>query len=216
VKLIIFASGTKDGGGSGFENLVNASRAGILDADIVAVVSNHEHGGVRARAEKLGIPFIHFIGPWIAKEYQKIIQKTEADFVALSGWLKLVCGLDPQKTFNIHPGPLPRFGGPGLYGRHVHEAVHEAYARGEISETEVCMHFVTDEYDKGPIFARIKCPLNRDDTPDTIAHRVNDLEHTFQPLITNLVVQGKITWDGKNPASLTAHTSQALSLLSPQ
>ena len=59
-KLIIFASGRKEGGGSGFENLVEAAKAGTLDAEIVALVSNHEHGGVRERAERLGIPFVHF------------------------------------------------------------------------------------------------------------------------------------------------------------
>ena len=68
-KLLIFASGTKDGGGAGFENLVNAARAGTLDAEIVAVVSNHEHGGVRERAERLGIPFNHFPGTKEDKNY---------------------------------------------------------------------------------------------------------------------------------------------------
>src|SRR6266853_3160370 len=94
-KLIIFASGTKTGGGSGFENLVksNRSKSGDLNADIVAVVSNHEHGGVREKADRLKVPFIYFTEPWTSDKYQEIASK--ADFVALSGWLKLVTGLDP-------------------------------------------------------------------------------------------------------------------------
>ena len=66
-KLFIFASGTATGGGSGFEKLVTASRNGVLDADIVGVVSNHEHGGVRERAERLGVPFFYFPGPYTYK-----------------------------------------------------------------------------------------------------------------------------------------------------
>src|SRR6185436_16530503 len=99
-RMIVFASGTKDGGGSGFENLVNATKTGVLDADMVAVVSNHENGGVKARAVKLGIPFIHFAGPFTAENYQKIVHDSGAEWVTLSGWLKMVQGLDPQKTFN--------------------------------------------------------------------------------------------------------------------
>src|SRR5262249_35493889 len=150
---IVFASGTKDGGGSGFENLAKSDE---LDAEIIAVVSNHEHGGVRARAGKLGVPFIYFQGPFDAENYKKIVADTKAQWFALSGWLKKVEGLDPAKTFNIHPALLSlqnrRFGGPGLYGHYVHEQVKEGFDAGEIAESGVTMHFVTPEYDKGPIF----------------------------------------------------------------
>ena len=186
-KLLIFASGTKDGGGSGFENLVDARNNGILKADIVAVVSNHENGGVREKADRLGIPFVHFTG-----DYQKIVNDTGADFVALSGWLKLVKDLDPKKTFNIHPGPLPKFGGPGMYGHHVHEAVMEAYKKGEVTHSAVTMHFVTPVYDEGPVFFRHEVEIMPDDTPETLAKRVNEAEHKWQPIITNKVVNGEI------------------------
>src|SRR3989338_5086190 len=107
-KLIIFASGKRSGGGSGFENL---ERSKDLDADIVAVVSNHERGGVHERAAQLGIPFIYFPGPYDAEHYQEVVRKSfEAEpaplegeaslmgWVALSGWLKHVSGLDPART----------------------------------------------------------------------------------------------------------------------
>src|SRR5882724_6426439 len=153
-KLIVFASGTAEGGGSGFQALVENARAGILRADIVAVVSNHAQGGVKKRADTLGIPFVLFEGPWTAEAYQKIVREHGADWVCLSGWLKKTAGLDPRRTVNIHPGPLPEFGGPGLYGHHVHEAVMAAFQAGKITHSGVSMHFVTDEYDRGPVFFR--------------------------------------------------------------
>lgn len=214
-KIIVFASGTKDGGGSGFENLVNASHSGILNAEILAVVSNHEHGGVRERADRLRIPFVYF--PAFAKapagkpaprsdefgtaeNYRKLTEG--ADLVCLSGWLKLVTGLDPQKTINIHPGPLPRFGGSGMYGHYVHEAVMEAYKKGEVKESAVSMHFVTDEYDRGPLFFSQPVPIEPNDTAETLAKRVNEAEHKWQPIITEKVLTGEISWDGKDPKTL--------------
>jgi len=212
-KLIVFASGKKDGGGSGFENLVEASRDGRLDADIVAVVSNHEHGGVRERAERLGIPFIHFnpspqhphILKYVSMSYKDVVEKSGADWVALSGWLKKVEGLDPAKTFNIHPALLSqlggRFGGHGMYGKHIHEAVKAALNAGEINESGFSMHFVTDEMDRGPVFFERRVPLQKGMTADDIAKKVNKAEHEWQPKVTNMVVHGQIRWDGKDPKS---------------
>ena len=214
-RLIIFASGSKDGGGSGFENLVHAAERGELDADIVAVVSNHEHGGVRERAERLGVPFTYFnplplghshILKNMRVSYRGIVRKSGAEWVALSGWLKHVHGLDPARTFNIHPALLSqfggRFGGKGMYGHRIHEAVADALARGEISESGFTMHFVTDEMDRGPAFFECRVPLRKGMTLDDIAKAVNVEEHRWQPKITNLVISGKIRWDGKNPESL--------------
>jgi len=206
-KLLVFASGTKDGGGSGFENL---ARSTALDADIVAVVSQYEQGGVYHRAEKLGIPFIHFAGPYDAEGYSSILQKTAIDvrelWAALSGWTKLVRGLNPATTFNIHPALLSqlggRFGGKGMFNHREHTAVKEALSRGEIEESGVTMHFVTDEYDRGPAFFELRVPLARDMSADDIQKAVQAAEHAWQPRITNMVVHGEIAWDGSDPAML--------------
>ena len=197
-KLLVFASGTAERGGSGFQDLTENARAGVLRAEIVGVVSNHERGGVRQKADALGIHFIYFPGPWTAKEYQRIVRESGAEWIALSGWIKMVAGLNPRRTFNIHPGPLPEFGGPGLYGHKVHEAVLEAYRAGKIKNSAVSMHFVTDKYDKGPVFFEYPVPIEPDDTPDTLAARVNQAEHEWQSRITDLVVNGEISWDGKD------------------
>lgn len=212
-KLIVFASGTKDGGGSGFENLVNATKTSALDAEIVAVVSSNEHGGVRERAERLGVPFVYFPGPYDAEHYSSILQNTAIGkgevWVALSGWLKMVKGLDPAKTFNIHPALLSqlggKFGGEGMWGHHVHEEVKQALDAGEITESGVSMHFVTDEYDRGPVFFEKRVPLQKGMSADDIAKAVNAVEHEWQPKITNLVVHGQIRWDGKDPKSLVGY-----------
>ena len=211
-KIIIFASGTKNGGGSGFENMVNATRNSILNAEISAVISNHENGGVREKADRLGIKFVHFPARKVkegetpgpenntAENYQKLTEG--ADLVCLSGWLKLVTGLDPKKTINIHPGPLPKFGGSGMYGHYVHEAVIEAYKNEEISHSAVSMHFVTPIYDEGPLFFSQKVEILPDDTAETLAKRVNEAEHRWQPVITEKVLTDEISWDGKDPDTL--------------
>lgn len=201
-RLLIFASGTRDGGGSGFEELVRGQKAGVLKAEIVAVASNHPAGGVKRRADALGVPFVHFEGPFDAEHYKKILDEWRPDFVALSGWLKMVASLDPRATFNIHPGPLPRFGGPGFYGRHVHKAVLDAYHKGEIKNSAISMFFVTEKYDEGPVFFEYPVPIEPDDTQETLADRVNAAEHAWQAKITDMVVNGEISWDGKDPKSL--------------
>ena len=205
-RLLIFASGTKDGGGSGFRKLVLASRSEVLSAEIVGVVGNHADGGVRRIAEELGIRFFYFPGPYDAGGYSALVQKVRAEYVALSGWLKLVLGLDPSKTFNIHPALLSqlngRFGGKGMYSHHVHEAVEKALDAGEITESGFSMHFVTPEYDRGPVFYERRVVLHPGMTAEEIGKVVNDEEHSLQAAITNLVVNGKVRWDGKNPRSL--------------
>ncbi len=192
--ILVFASGTKTGGGSGFETMVRAAQAtpSVLDAWICGVVTNHFGGGVWQRARALGIPSEYWAGPYVARGYQNFVKYFKADYVMLSGWLKLVAGLDPARTINIHPGPLPRFGGPNLYGHHVHDAVLDAYRRGEITHSAVTMHFVDEAYDRGPVFFARPVPIEPEDTPETLAAKVNRAEHEWQPRVLNYVVQGQV------------------------
>lgn len=201
-KVLIFASGTKDSGGSGFYNMVKKSRESDLSFEVIAVVSNHENGGVRQKAEELSVPFVYFEKPFTAEKYQEIVSRYSPDVIALSGWLKLVSGLDPQKTINIHPGPLPRFGGAGMYGHFVHEAVIEAFKKGEVAHSAITMHFVTENYDEGPTFFTYSVPILEGDTAYDLAARVLEAEHKWQPEITAKVAIGEISWDGNDPKSL--------------
>ena len=192
--ILVFASGTKTGGGSGFEKLVRAAQTSppTLDAWICAVITNHFAGGVWHKARALGVHAEYWAGPFQAQGYRNFVQYFKADYVMLSGWLKRVTGLDPARTINIHPGPLPRFGGPKLYGHHVHEAVLAAYHRGELTHSAVTMHFVDEIYDHGAILFTRPVPIEPGDTPETLAARVNQVEHAWQPRVLNYVVQGQV------------------------
>jgi phosphoribosylglycinamide formyltransferase-1 len=192
--VLVFASGTKTGGGTGFEALVRAARANppILDAWICGVITNHADGGVWQKAQAVGIPVAYWPGPYAARGYQNFVKYFDADYVMLSGWLKLVKGLNPARTINIHPGPLPKFGGPNLYGHYVHEAVLAAYQRGEVTHSAVTMHFVDEVYDRGPTFFSFPVPIEPHDTPETLAARVNQAEHVWQPKVLNYIVTGQV------------------------
>jgi phosphoribosylglycinamide formyltransferase-1 len=212
IRVLVFASGDEKGGGSGFQELVEFSRTHppVLDAQIVGVVSNHQRGGVRRRADSLHIPFEYWPGPFNAEGYRAFVKKYQADFVMCSGWLKFVRGLDPAKTVNIHPGPLPQFGGARMYGHFVHEAVMAAYHRGEIIQSAVTMHFVDEAaYDHGPIIFQMPILIRPDDDAGTLALRVNEKERAWQSHILNLVVHrhiylidGKVFYEGDAPKRL--------------
>lgn len=201
-KILVFASGSSDGVGSGFRKLVEGSFSGILKAEIISVVSNYPSGGVRKIASQFGIDFICLDGPFNEEGYRRIVKRYEPDLIALSGWIKLAKGLDPRITINIHHGPLPQFGGRGMHGHHVHEAIIKAYSEGKILFSAVSMHFVTDKYDKGPIFFSYPVYIGPDYDADKIGAEVNKIKHGWQARITNLVLEGKIYWDGINPESL--------------
>ena len=196
-KLLVFANGTKDSGGSGFENLVNAQKRGLFRANMVGVVSSHLNGGTKKLADIFKIPFFHY-----QKQGDEVLFKkqTGAEWFALSGWFKKAEG-DSKTMFNIHPA-RPIFGGKGMYGLNVHRAVLEAFKKGEIKNTAVSMHFVTEEYDKGPVFFEYPVRIEKNDTPETLQERVKWYEHIFQWAIIDLVIHRQISWDGKNPASL--------------
>jgi phosphoribosylglycinamide formyltransferase-1 len=213
--ILVFASGTKTGGGSGFEQMVRATRTSppILAARICGVVTNHPAGGVWQKAKALGIPAEYWAGPFLAEGYQHLVRHFQADYVMLSGWLKLVAGLEPARTVNIHPGPLPRFGGPNLYGHHVHEAVMAAYRRGEITQSAVTMHFVDALYDRGPILFARPIAIAPDDTPETLAAKVNRAEHEWQPRVLNYIVQGQVRLVG---TEVVYETEELQRLLRPE
>lgn len=191
-RLLVFASGSHNGGGSGFEGLVEGVRSGVIkNAEIVAVVSNYPNGGVRRHADRLGIPFRFMSSPWDSASYQALANEYQPDLICLSGWLKLVRGLEGWVVINIHPGPLPEYGGPGMYGHHVHEAVIAKKVNSAVT-----MHFVSGEYDRGPVFFRYPVTIRPNDTAETLGSRVNEFEHGWQPWITNLVLNGTIRLEG--------------------
>lgn len=211
-RLLPFASGgpRPEEGGSGFVGLVEAIRRGELDADIQFVVTNHLEGGVWNKAKRLGVIPIYMPKPYTAEHYQRLVAETDAEIVTLSGWLKMVFGLEDDTT-NIHPGymglPLPvgagPFSGDGMHGHFVHDKVMADIRAGLIPPySAVTMHFVPSKptklgeevvYDdpRWIIFRKL-VEVDPSWSAIQLAQAVNRVEHEWQPKILNAVVNGDI------------------------
>jgi phosphoribosylglycinamide formyltransferase 1 len=181
-RLAVLASG----GGSNLQALIDAHERGDLPAPVVLVISNRSSAGALERARRHGIPAVHVgrqHGPRAGGEADpearmlELLREHRVDVVVLAGWLALIgarlLAAFPDRVVNIHPGPLPRFGGKGMYGQHVHEAVLAA----KVPSSGPTVHLVDARYDEGPILAHVEVPVLAGDTPQTLAERVLREEH---------------------------------------
>jgi phosphoribosylglycinamide formyltransferase-1 len=175
-RLGVLASGR----GSNLAALIDAIDRGDLPATVAVVVSNNAAAGALGLGQARGIPVAHVSSrttPDPDRTITNILQAHDVDVVVLAGWMKLVgpAMLDafPDHIVNIHPGPLPRFGGPGMYGHHVHAAVLAA----GVSHSAATVHLVNAHYDEGEVLARRSVPVAPGDTPETLAARVLTAEH---------------------------------------
>jgi formyltetrahydrofolate-dependent phosphoribosylglycinamide formyltransferase len=168
-----------------------------MNAEIVAAVSSSPDAFGNERARRAGIPVtvVPRRTPGFAATVFDAVRAAAPDLVVLAGWLHLVAIPDDFKlrVLNIHPALLPAFGGKGMYGHHVHEAVL-AYG-AKVSGCTV--HFADDSYDTGPIVVQRTVPVLDDDTPDTLAARVFDAECEAYPEAIRLVVSGNWRLDGR-------------------
>jgi phosphoribosylglycinamide formyltransferase-1 len=180
-KIAVFASG----GGSGLQAIIDGCKNGKINAEVCAVISNNSKCGAMLRAKNENIPAYHLSAKVIEapRELENAILNTllshETDIIFLAGYLKKI-GASILQTFknriyNIHPALLPKYGGKGMFGINIHKAVIEA---GE-TETGITIHKVDPEYDTGEIIAQCKVPIEKDDTPETLAARVLAREHIF-------------------------------------
>lgn len=168
------------GRGSNLQALLDAYARGDLLAPVVVVISNNGNAGALELARARNVPTAHISSTTHEDPGAALLAclyQHEVDLVVLAGYMKL---LDPRvvsayhgRCINIHPAPLPRFGGPGMYGEHVHRAVLEA--RVPLSGPTV--HLVTDAYDEGEILAHQPVPVLPGDDPATLAARVLKAEH---------------------------------------
>ncbi len=166
--------------GSSLRAIVGAMEAGDLAARARLVVSNRREAPALAFAREHGIPAIYL--PTLPDPEQadatlaERLQASGAELVVLSGYLRKlgrrVLAAFPGRVLNIHPAPLPRFGGPGMYGRRVHEAV---IAAGE-TVSGACVHLVDEIYDHGPVVARVEAPVLPGDTAESLEARVTAAE----------------------------------------
>lgn len=175
--IIIFASGS----GTNAENLIKYF-ADNPEVDISKVLSNKEDAYVHQRARNLNIPSESFSRAEFTDEsFLQRIQ--EADYLVLAGFLWLIppflIKAYPDRIVNIHPALLPKFGGKGMYGSRVHEAVIE---KGE-KESGITIHLVNEEYDKGRVLFQAKCVVEEEDTSDLLAQKIHALEYKHFPKV---------------------------------
>ena len=180
LRVAVLASG----GGSNLQALLDAARDPEAGFRIVLVISNRPQAGALARAERAGVPTATIGADGRdAAVLVALLREARAGLVVLAGYLKLVppevAAVFAGRMLNIHPAPLPAFGGPGMYGRRVHEAVLASGAR--LSGPTV--HLVDERYDHGRILAQWPVPVEPGDDPDTLAARVLEAEHGLLPAV---------------------------------
>jgi formyltetrahydrofolate-dependent phosphoribosylglycinamide formyltransferase len=170
------------GRGSNLNALLEALR-GSVEAEVAVVLSNRADAPALAAARAAGIPAVPLSDYRDPAEWLRRLAEHRVDLVVLAGYLKLVpapvIAAYRDRIINIHPALLPAFGGPGMYGRKVHEAV----LRSGASESGATVHLVTEEYDRGPILAQERVPVLPGDTPETLAARVLQVEHQLLPRV---------------------------------
>lgn len=188
-RLAVFASG----GGSNLQAIHDHldGLGATAPAELVLVVSDRAAAGALGRARDWGVAAEH-VRRDAGAGLLPLLRRHEVSLIALAGYLRLVPA-DVVTAFrgrllNVHPALLPAFGGPGMYGRHVHEAVLRRGAR--VSGPTV--HFVDERYDEGPIVAQWPVPVRTDDTPDTLAARVLAVEHRILPWAVAALASGQV------------------------
>ncbi len=200
LKLAVFASGT----GSNLKALLDAIAAGRLDAEMRVVVSNKAEAGALQIARDRGVPACHLAPQPSESEAaygQRMLatlQAYEVEFVALAGYLKkvpaAVVRAFKHRMLNIHPALLPSFGGKGMYGLRVHQAVLEYGCK----VSGVTVHLVDEDYDTGPPVLQRCVPVEPDDTPEVLARRVLQVEHQVYAEALQLFAEDRVEVRGRN------------------
>jgi len=184
------------GAGSSARAIVAAIEAGALDAEARLMVSNNRTAEALAFAAEHGIAALCI--PTQAEPAAADRRLSEAltghgvELIVLSGYLRQLgpatLGRYAGCVLNIHPGPLPQFGGHGMYGRRVHEAVLAA----GVAESGICIHLVDEEYDRGPVIARRSVEVRPGDTPESLEARVRALEPGFFVQSLQRIAEGSL------------------------
>lgn len=185
VKIAILASGS----GTNAENIIRYFRDN-QSIEVALVISNKKDAYVLERAHRLNVP----IAVFSKQEFEEgnrilsLLEDYEIGFVVLAGFLLRVPDVlleaYPDKIVNIHPALLPKFGGKGMYGDRVHEAV---VAAGE-KESGITIHYINEHYDSGNIIFQAKCPVLMTDAPHDVATKVHTLEYKYFPRIIEEVI----------------------------
>jgi len=193
------------GGGTNLQKLLDAfpdDDDSPAPARVVLVVTDRPGVGALERAGRAGVntavvpPSDYADQESFGCKLNELFAGGEVELVVLAGYLKMVppgvVAAYSNRMINIHPALLPSFGGKGMYGRRVHESVLASGAK--ISGPTV--HFVNEQYDRGPIIAQRAVPVYHDDTPETLADRVLEQEHEILPEVVELIATGRVEVSG--------------------
>jgi len=184
-RIAIFASGS----GSNAQRIAEYF-AGTGLPEITAIYCNNPNAYVLERAKQSGIPPVLFNRDSFYNRTSVLddLRARETDWIVLAGFLWLIpdyiLQAFPQRIINIHPALLPAYGGKGMYGMKVHQAVIESGDR----QSGITIHYVNEKYDEGTIIFQAKCAVESDDTPETLAARIHLLEYQYYPAIIEQVI----------------------------
>ena len=194
MNIAVFASH----GGSDLQAIIDGCKQDKLNATVAVVISNNGDSMALERAKRENIPAYHMSAKkygsedLLAEELLGVLEAYQIDMIFLAGYMRMlhvdILTKYHNRVFNIHPALLPKFGGRGMYGMNVHTAVIEA----KETETGVTIHRVNAEYDSGEIVAQTKVPVMQDDSPEILAARVLEREHTFLVEVISQIIAGEI------------------------
>jgi phosphoribosylglycinamide formyltransferase-1 len=197
IKLAVLVSGS----GTTLQNLIDRIAAGTLDARIELVIGSRDNLASQPRADRAGIRYeivrrrdFDSLDAFSDRVFG-LCAEAGVELIVCAGWLALL--KIPQRYYhrviNVHPSLLPSFGGQGMYGRHVHQAVldHGCKVSG------CTVHFLDDRYDSGPILIQRACEVRDDDTAETLADRVQSLERIVYPEGIELIARQQVAIDGR-------------------
>jgi formyltetrahydrofolate-dependent phosphoribosylglycinamide formyltransferase len=193
VRLAVFISGS----GTGLQAFIDATKAGIVDGRVVWVVSSTKKAYGLERAANEGIETFVFrrkrypSDEAAGNDLLGKLRERRIDYIALAGYLKLLpkeaVAAFRGRIVNIHPALLPKYGGKGMYGHHVHEVVLQSGDK----ESGCSVHLVDEIYDHGRILEKTTVPVLDNDTPETLAARVQAEEHKFYPRVLQKLIKGE-------------------------
>lgn len=186
VRMAILASGS----GTNSQRLMEHFAASPV-AEVALVGCDQPQARVLQRAWDMGVPSYLFNGKDLKEgRVEQELRQARIDLIILAGFMRLIPAALvqawPGRILNIHPSLLPRHGGKGMYGHHVHEAV---LAAGD-KESGITIHLVNERYDDGRVLFQAKCPVLPDDTPDSLAGRIHALEHAHYPRVVEEYLGG--------------------------
>lgn len=186
------------GGGTNLQAIIDSIEKGELFAEIKIVISNNSKAFALERARKHNIQALHLSHKQFStpeefdQKLLEVLKSNQTDMIILAGYMKMlsptIIRAYKNKILNIHPALLPHFGGPGMYGIHVHEAVIKA----GVKITGVTVHIVDEVYDHGAIVMQKPVEVKDNDTPETLAERVLKVEHQTYKEAIQLFAEGRV------------------------